>query len=166
MLTLSNKKYLLTLLALVTIVLQVVAISTEYWATYKSPGMVVTRVEEHWGLWKQCITVSGNEVCRHTPPSDDKKFKKNSLEATRAFAIMGPLFVSMSVLSMYMRPSAKKWHCALMLLGAVCSLVAMTIFAAELLKLDESKGTPGYSFYLNLAGGVMALVAVLVCWAA
>jgi len=166
MLTPHNKKVLLLLLALSTITLQVVAISTPYWATQ---SMSQLSEKSHWGLWKDCITLGGAKQCTHLPPSGNDKFKKNSLEATRAFAIMGPVLVFLGMVL----PIAKAhiWKCMLLLLGSLSSLIAMTIFATELLKPFEDqpsgmKGTPGYSFYLNMVGGVMGLVTVLVCWKA
>jgi hypothetical protein len=44
--------------------------------------------------------------------------------------------------------------------GGVCSLIAMGIYAGG----ELQGGSPGYSFYLNLSGGVFALIAAYVCY--
>lgn len=170
MLTYRNKKLLLTLLALGALALQVTAVSTQYWAT-KSAGAAIAVEKSHWGLWRECTYVSGTnnlKECSHLPPSGNTKFKKNSLETTRAFAIMGPLFVFISLLFSFMYPLSHQLQCLFMLLGALSSVIAMIIFSSELLRPFENSagkpGSPGYSFYLNLAGGVTAFIAAFACW--
>ena len=156
-----NKQGIVYLLLVVAIALQVSAISTDHWSCHKDTGITM-----HIGLWKMCMDVPGGTKCSHAPPEgvDAKGFPKNSLYAVRAFAILGVLLVAFSlVCAAYLKGNNK---CQVMCLvgGAVCSIIANIIWAAELLKFggstnDAIKADPGYSFYLNLSGGLVALLA-------
>jgi len=167
----KNKKMYLSLLCVAVLALQVAAVSTNDWTVMSQGGSKM-----NYGLWKTCMKTGGitsitANVCIDLPPkaSLDKNFKKNSLYAARVLAVLGPVLVAVALLNMYMKPLATKWNCALLLAGALASLVAMAVWAAEMMNPDKGgggnpKGSPGYSFYLNLAGGVLGLVAAWVCY--
>jgi len=154
---LKSKKTYLNLLVIVALILQVVAIATNDWSVYSGASKM------NWGLWKSC---AGNTHCLHLPPEGNKMFPKNSLEAARAFAILGSLSMAISLYYMNMYPTKKLMLSHLLLAGGICSVVAAIIWSAELLKWPGSTGkdvkaSPGYSFYLNLSGGVLAVVAAV-----
>jgi hypothetical protein len=147
-----------TLLAMTAIFLQVSAISTNHWQT----GKLLGDIPYNSGLWKKC---SKKECDEHLPPDNKEKgYPKNSLEATRAFAILGPVLIVLGLSLMYLQNTNKKLQTVLLVCGALASLISIIIYSAELLKIKlgntEIHGSPGYSYYLNMAGGVMGLVTV------
>ena len=175
----KNKQLFMTILMVVIIALQVVAISTNDWsiASYNSASAVAMKLKANWGLWKECSggvigKVSGGS-CSHLPPQGSSPFPKNSLEAARAFAVLGPCLVAIAMLGSYVYPMKQKNICMLLLAGAISSIIAMVIWSAELLKLKSGlpspapstiAGSPGYSFYLNLSAGVLGLIGAYVCY--
>lgn len=156
-----NKQGIVYLLLVVAIALQVSAISTDHWSCKKSGANSM-----HVGLWKACMDIGKGSACAHIPPEDldmAKIFPKNSLYAVRAFAILGVLLVAFSLLCSSYLKGHKKCQAMCLVGGAICSIIANVIWAAELLKYGpknaEVKTDPGYSFYLNLSGGLVALLA-------
>jgi len=164
----SSKQQMLSLLCVLAMALQITAISTSYWSD-KSGQYNGLSGDAHMGLWKACVSGSGTysgvsasmDGCIDTPPSEtiSPKFPKNSLHAVRAFAIMGVVFVFLASFGMMYMPSYRKSQLTLLIAGGLSSLIAGAIWAGELLKIDNMKMKPGYSFYLNLVGGLLALVA-------
>jgi hypothetical protein len=174
--SMKNKKMYLLILGVLALGLVVAAISTDEWmAGSMSPPSTVAglKVKYNFGLWKGCNYAmlngkkqkppAGQSSCGHLPPSGDKKFPKNSLDACRAFAILSAVLIAFGLVALYTGHRYASW---LLVGGGVSSLVAMAIWAGELLKINTGqgityKGSPGYSFYLNLGGGVFALIAGL-----
>lgn len=164
-----SKEQVVIALSLIALALQASAIATDYWSVRaQDSGINNITLNLHMGLWKFCADGgNGNSDltgCKHLPPENDRFFPKNSLYAARVFAILGVILVFCAAgCSMYMKTSKQ---CQLMCLiaGGISSLIAMGIWAKEMLRLQvmgatELKFNPGYSFYLNLAGGAFALVA-------
>lgn len=154
----NNKDMCVGLFSVAALGLQITSVSTDFWTVSDNLN---------WGLWKMCAK---GMKCAHLPPPNDSKFPANSLRAAQAFALLGPILVALAVLCMWLYPERKDCQCALLALGGVASLIAMIIWLVDLLKISGStgpmsqKGTPGYSFYLNLAGGVSALIASGCCY--
>lgn len=185
----SSKQDIIYGMGLVILALQVTGISTTRWSVNtkdmdsikKQSGL--NALDAEFGLWKACVKASGDlnkyfplakpkgqgeiDVCIHLPPDDDKffdKFAKNSLEATRAFAILGAVFVFLGLMCMMYMKTWKRCPMAFLLLGGIFSLGANAIWFAEFRKLHLSSGTeitfrPCYSFYVNMIGGLLALMA-------
>jgi len=145
----------------VLLVLQVVAMSTEYWSVKSGDGSAKTNM----GLWKWCMSVPPQvpETCSHLPVDGDKTFPKNSLYAVRSFAVLSSLLTVGALACVLMK---KMQYYGMLLAGAgICSLVACTIWSAELLKPNDQvdlKYNVGYSFYINLVAGLGAIGASLV----
>ncbi len=153
----SNKQYTLYGLGILALALQITAISTESWSEKSADGQ-----EAHFGLWKAC----DDKDCSHLPPSekDDSKFPKNSLYAVRAFAIMGVIFMFIGLSCMMYMKNNKRCQLMCFIASGISSLIAMAIWAGELKKIYANTGDVtkvdfdlGYSFYLNLVGGLIAL---------
>jgi hypothetical protein len=182
----SSKQDIIYGMGLIILALQVTAISSPQWSRHqdadKMKSLNLSKFEMDLGLWKSCATAAGDlskvfsqdvvkgkaevDVCLHLPPDDNKifdKFPKNSLEAVRAFALMGPLFVFLGLMCMMYMKNWKRCPMVFLLLGGLFSLVANIIWVAEFRKLNvgsvsDVKFNPGYSFYLNMAGGVLGLL--------
>lgn len=157
-------------LCIATLALQLTAISTDHWSVKKKNG---SDPNLNIGLWKACgkdvdssiPKVNINEsLCVHLPMDGWKSFPKNSLEAVRAFAILGSVLVFMSLMCMMYMKSYKRCQLVCLVAGGLCSLIAEGIWVAELTKLKPADNKPavkfdlGYSYYLNMGGGLLALV--------
>jgi len=169
----SNKQEMLYGLCMVAMALQLSAICTEHWGTASasSSGLPVPSGmsgETSMGLWKMCGDIWNKQqeldTCMHLPPDGTKTFPKNSLYAVRAFALMGVILVFLALTCMMYMKEYKKCQFVGLLAGGVASIIASVVWVAKMLKVkpdDESpdiKFSPGYSFYLNLGGGLVALV--------
>jgi hypothetical protein len=125
------------------------------------------------GLWKLCGEDWGkldkqsldSEICAHLPIEGVKKFPKNSLNAIRVFSLMGVVLIFTSLMCMMYGKNYKRCQLVCLLAGGLCSVIANIIWASEMNKvvlmdgLPAIKFSPGYSFYLNLAGGLAGLAA-------
>lgn len=157
---LSKNCKVVCLLGLLVFVLQIVAIATPNWGTDSVSGVKITS-----GLWKGCVKVSGsNEQCVHLPPAMDPNYPKNSLDACRAFVVMGAVLVFLSMLLTVSYPAKVRMAASLLLAGGLSSLLGTIIWATDLTKIkDPSTGTRfkmayGYSYYLNLVAALVAIV--------
>jgi hypothetical protein len=185
----SSKQDIIYGMGLIILALQVTAISSPQWSMckdeQKKKDLNLTKLENDVGLWKSCLVATGDignlnktlkgkaelDTCIHLPPDDNTiydKFPKNSLEAVRAFALMGPLFIFLGLMCMMYMKAWKRCPMVFLLLGGLFSLIANIIWFAEFRKLNialdnkpsiEAKYSVGYSFYLNMAGGIFGLLA-------
>lgn len=170
----SNKQEMLYGLCMIVLALQVTAISTDHWSVKTiNTGVKDVNIDGTFGLWKGCGELWGKsqgisgdiDVCLHLPVEGMKSFPKNALYAARAFSIMGAIFIFAALVCMMYMKGYKRCQMVCLFVGGVSSLIAMAIWSAELLKVKVSDGAspikfnPGYSFYLNLAGGIMGLMA-------
>lgn len=174
MLSYESKRMFLLVVALATMALQITAVSTEYWAVKDVYDGKSVSAKVNWGLWKMCgdASVQGLNVdkCYDLPPKGDpKEFRKNSLEAARAFAVLGPVLVFLSIFFTHVHSLGGHWQGVLLLMGGLCSLIATVVFAAELRKpfggaMGGKTAKYGYSYFLSMAGGVMGVLASIVFW--
>lgn len=163
----KNSKGVMALGGILSLALQVVAISTNNWNSNMSgPGTPVS-AKPHMGLWKMCTP--SLDTCVHLPPHDDKLFPKNSLYAVRVFALLSVLFLLASLMSAYTYPGKKRYCCNLMIMSSICGVIACAVWGTELRSLfvtgtsNKLKGELGYSWYLMLVGSVAPLVLSLYC---
>jgi hypothetical protein len=173
----SNKQEMLYGLCMVAMALQLTAICTEHWSVKSASGLPSgDSADLAMGLWKLCGEASGKvmnisgdvDACAHLPLDGVKTFPKNSLYAARAFALVGVIMVFSALMCMMYMKGYKRCQLVSLLAGGAASIIASIVWAAELLKVkfdDSQQGTikfsPGYSFYLNLAGGLVALMAAV-----
>ena len=166
----SMRNEILYGLCTVVLALQLTAVCTEHWGV-KTLNIPFDNInaDVSMGLWKACGESWGKihdirgetDICLDLPIHGMKSFPKNSLYATRCFAIIGVILVFMALVYR----NNKTFQLVCLVSGGLASLIAMIIWASELLKikigdnLPSVKFKPGYSFYLNLSGGVMALAA-------
>jgi len=171
----SNKQEILYGLCMVAVALQLSAICTENWSV-DPQDIAGVKLDASLGLWKACgdISVSDGtsveaEACLHLPVNDWKSFPTNSLYAARAFSILGVMLVFMGLVSMMYMKGRKRFQLVCVLLGGLCSVVANIVWASDMFsvvsppmkgaQLKKLKMKPGYSFYLNLVGGLVSLVS-------
>ena len=163
-------------LCTVSVILLLIAITTNSWSTktLTIPGST-NNTDVSIGLWKTCGEISGNMqgisgdavVCTHVPVDGWKTFPKNSLYAVRVLSILGVVLIFLSVICNMYRSGSHFCHLGMLLFGGICAIVANIVWAAELLKvkLADSSPTitfkPGYSFYLNLVGGIFAIISAI-----
>jgi hypothetical protein len=165
----SKEQMMMSAIAL-SIILQVVAVSTNSWTVKKVLSSGNNYVNADMGLWKVCLdgnlannAVPGvgqlsSDVCTHLPIDGDKTFPKNSLYAVRALSIIAILALMMSLYCMmYMK--GKKCILGFLMLGAVSSLVSSSIWVKDFRGKKGEKASLGYSYYLNLLGGLIALIS-------
>ena len=163
----KNEKVYLLLLGVVALGLNVTAVATEEWSVLSHSGGGKSTV----GLWKACDKgmTGGANTCVDMPNNNDPNkthFKKIALDVCRAFAIISLLLI---LIGLWLVVTGHKHACLFLLGGGLSSLIAMGVWAGEMLKPYNNWGnkkamSPGYSFYLNLAGGVLAVIAGLACW--
>ncbi len=150
----SNKQETLYGLGVIALVLQITSICTEEWSISNT-----SLFKRRMGLWRLCKSESGKTNCVHLPPNPTGKFPKNSLYASRIFSVLGVVFVAVSLAMMWKMPKKMAWHFWLLLLGGLYSILAMIIWAVEMLHVEGVKYKPGYSFHLQWIGGVIAVGA-------
>ena len=121
-----HQNMLVCWLVLVTLVLQVLAVSTEHWSKGKK-GM-----KTHMGLWEKCVDKS----CVHTPVDGDTAFPKNSLYAVRALAVAGAVLVLFSLVCSTVSTSYKRCQLWCLVGGGVLSLVACVVWSAKMMKMN------------------------------
>ncbi len=168
----SNKQEMLYGICMVALALQLTAVCTEHWGVKSvtpQSGSGFTSGDVSLGLWKSCADQWNKQEydadCMHLPLEGVKSFPKNSLYAARAFAIMGVILIFMGLMCMMYGKNYKRCQLVCLLTGGISSIIANVVWIAEMgkVKLDDSqpafKFNPGYSFYLNLAGGLAGLAA-------
>lgn len=150
-----------SLVSLTVLGLQIASISTNFWTTNAKLSFGPQTGSGNWGLWKMC-SPSG---CSNIMPTDPTNhiFPRASLYAVRILMILGTILVMLSVI-----PSIHS--CVYLFLGSMFSLIATLIWYKQLLSITLTlpgatiKGSPGYSYFLNLAAGLVGLIAALVCF--
>lgn len=174
----SNKQEMLYGLCMVALAMQLTAVSTENWSVKSGDSYLPhlpkgDHLDIAFGLWKGCgegwgkvSRISGNvDVCVHLPIEGVKTFPKNSLYAARAFAVIGSVLIFMAMTCMMYMKNHKRCQLVMLMAGGMASIIASIIWAAEMLKVkvDDNgptiKFNPGYSFYLNMVGGLVGLLA-------
>jgi hypothetical protein len=149
-------KTLIAVLCLVILIFQAVAIGTSYWTVNQSNVF-------HSGMWQACAT----EMCTDIPVDGDTSYPTTELNAVRVFSILGMVFIVLFSLLM-LAGKLVKAHVPLLVIGGLCSLISCVIWYAYLrdrapLKvLPDSSLKPGYSFYLNLAAGLLVIPVLAV----
>jgi hypothetical protein len=177
----SNKQEILAGLSVVVLALQLTSIVTPHWSVKdlsNDPEFVKLQLKDgkadvSLGLWKGCGEILGKaasktsvsgDVCVHLPVDGWKTFPKNSLTAVRSFAIIGAVLVLAGLYCMLYMKSKQQCGGMLLAVGGVCSLIATTIWGIELRKFKSDDGTIevkmdlGYSFYLNMVAGILAVL--------
>lgn len=183
------EKQMVYVLAVIALMLQLTSVSTDYWSDKRAKSRNI-HIDAHLGLWKSCVTLRGQDnsnnrieldLCEHIPPEQPtvfNEFPKNTLYAARAFSLIGLLLIFGSLLCMMSRNENRKGkhshYCEMLMLvvGGLCTLLAAGIWASEMFRIkvtapsDNSQHTvklsPGYSFYVNILGGLSAVGAGLV----
>lgn len=169
----SNKQEMLYGMCMIALALQLTSVSTDSWSVKKENLPLGIKGDLSLGLWKACGSIWKKmsntsidaDICVHLPPEGSRTFPKNSLHAVRVFAVAGIVLIFLGLMCMMYMKNYKRCPLAMLMLGGLCSIIANVIWATELLKFkpDESdpvvKFDPGYSFYLNLAGGLVGLMS-------
>lgn len=153
----SNQKMYIALMGAGALILQVVALSTNYWSIQSGSSLsgISRNFKQNVGLWKTCTQNNNKDNCYKI------KDASHAIEAARAFAIMGAAFVLLGLLSMSkIYPMKKKHQAGLLALGGICSIIAMGVWVGE----ELQGGKPGYSLYLNSIGALLALLAAYGCY--
>jgi hypothetical protein len=142
-------------LCVVALVLQVIALSTNFWSVQKgsSTGIVTMSVNKtHWGLWDMCP--KSPSKCKPLKPTGNMA---TSLKVCKALAILGAVFSVAGIASIVYNTS-KACQLAWLVLAGICSILASVIWSAKLINVSGLQGVPGMSFILNSVGGVLLLV--------
>lgn len=155
--TFGRSNALIQSLGVLAVITQLLSILTSDWSVLSTPGSGDTvKMVISMGLWKKCNSITNS--CVSLPPSGDNKFPKNSLMAVRALTIMGMVAVLVGVICDYM-PNCEKHRALAFAIGGLLSVVGSIVWLAEFTNIGGTKYQPGYSFYLNLIGGLSALGA-------
>lgn len=146
-------------LALVALLLQLLAVSTNHWSvrSQQAPAGGIS-LDIYMGLWKICTDAGDDRAdmigCKYLPP-DDPQFPAKSLHTVRMLSLIALLLTLCGVVS-------KRRLC--LVAGGICSLLACLVWYNNLMQIRvmgplEMKFDIGYSLLLNFIGGVMALMA-------
>lgn len=147
-------------LFVVVLILQIIAVSTEYWGTRK----LMSDLDANMGLWKMCGHVPANpKVCVDIPQGENQYFPKHALNAVRAFSILAILA---TMLAMYNHHTMNSMSlpCCPMFCAGLLAIVASMIWLAKLRKYHvdanlEIEFTPGVSYYCMLVSGFVMFYA-------
>lgn len=153
-----KNKHFLCLSILLSMALQITAVSTDEWSIKKLGGNNSISI----GLWKECNKLAGGHTtCNYLPILSDITFPRSSLYAVRIFAILAVLFNLTALQCSCDTPNDKVRLTRLLFASGLCGMIAMVVWAKDLAKIDGVKYTLGYSFHLNWVGALVPLVSSL-----
>ena len=163
-------KMIVPWLLAVALVLQVVSVATNAWTHQTKSGNGVTLTAE-MGLWKQCRYTSGAanapaDACTNlsdvTPPMPDKTMKE--VDAIRGLVIVSIVLIPVFVALAYFKPEMKVLNGSVLALSVVAGVVAAGLWVNndDLVNSNDRVKSLGYSYWLNVAGYSLTLVALLV----
>lgn len=156
----------LLVLGLIIMALQIVAITTVHWS---KTDVSVGDDGLEMGLWKACAKnnspTGAVKKCLDLPPNNDPAFPKDILKYIRALSVAGVVLVFCGLAcAIVMNGQHPNCVIACLALGGLLSISASILWGARMLNIkDQSdthetlKTTPCISWYLNLAGGVLAV---------
>ena len=150
----SNTKNIVTGgTSLTALVLMIVGIATPKWQTLSFSGGGQS-ASAYMGLWQGCGMGMGKTIC--------EALTSEVVDATfwviRILALLGALLTLVGSLLYRLRPQQRKYAKSLVAFAGVCSIASAVVWATDSKLKDGMPGSSfGYSWYLTLAGGVMAL---------
>jgi hypothetical protein len=165
----------------VALVLQVVSVATNAWTSDSvsvfvpagdSPGAGVKATVE-MGLWKQCVVGSKDgasaDACVNLFDAavkgktlSDKS--KTEVDAIRGLVIASIVLIPVFVALAWFKPEMKVLNGSVLALSVVAGVVAAGLWVNndDLVNTDDRVKSLGYSYWLNVAGYSLTLVALLV----
>lgn len=157
----------------VALILQVVSVATNAWRFETKSANGVTLTAE-MGLWKVCSYASGDKIpagvktdtCNNIsdikPPMSDKT--KTELDAVRGLVIASIVLIPVFVALAWFKPEMKVLNGSVLALSVVAGVVAAGLWVNndDLVNKDDRVKSLGYSYWLNVAGYSLTLVALLV----
>ena len=164
----------------VALILQVVSVATNAWTSDSmfvpgagSPGAGVNATAEK-GLWKQCVVGSKDgasaDACVNLFDVKDKNGKtlsdksKTEVDAIRGLVIASIVLIPVFVALAWFKPEMKVLNGSVLALSVVAGVVAAGLWVNndDLVNTDDRVKSLGYSYWLNVAGYSLTLVALLV----
>lgn len=154
-----NTHLILLLVLLISLVLQITAVSTDYWALHKLPSELDSLdIRLHYGLWKYC----DRSICdRLTDKEEDysKVLFLTAIKVSQAFSVIGIIltFLLLVVLSTGKYLNLKYYLYA----GAVlCCLITFCIWigiyrSKKTVSMMDLKSTPSWSYWVYFAGSIV-----------
>lgn len=148
-----NKTYK-TLLIVLSVFFSIVALSTPHWSE-----ATIGNVEMSAGLWNTCMNQKCDNELDQLPPDN-----LSAIKATRAFSVSALIFLSVGLLCCSALQDA---NCSklFVFLGGLCALISLATWNSGMMKISmggqqQAILVPGYSFYMSMLSGVIALIAV------
>ena len=156
----------------VALILQVVSVATNAWSsTAGSPGSGAKSTIE-MGLWKKCVVGSDGaaDACLNLFDAVDINGKtlsdksKTEVDAIRGLVIASIVLIPVFVALACFKPEMKVLNGSVLALSVVAGVVAAGLWVNndDLVTPDDRVKSLGYSYWLNVAGYSLTLVALLV----
>jgi len=158
----------------VALVLQVVSVATNAWtSTSGSPG-AGAKSKNEMGLWKKCMVGSDGGAsangCVNLFDAVDTNGKtlsdktKTEVDAIRGLVIASIVLIPVFVALAWFKPEMKVLNGSVLALSVVAGVVAAGLWVNndDLVNTDDRVKSLGYSYWLNVAGYSLTLVALLV----
>ena len=127
------------------VVMQIVGLLTNKWSLAPTPYNGASR-----GLWKVCTKISCTDI------TNIPENASTSFYIVRTLSFLGALLTSLSLLSVFTHRN-EKYHVPLLVIGGLLSIASAVVFVSDK-NIFSSKETLGYSWYLTVVGGALAVV--------
>ena len=146
------------------LILGIIAISTKYWST-NNIKIYGVNAGIDIGLWKVCTYMKGKNqdktICNNTNKQNGPDLKH--LNAVKILSISSIVLVVISLYLIYAMPKHKEYFILSLVLAGILSIISVILWNNDP-SLKNTTGDksndlkPGYSFYLELSSGLIAIL--------
>lgn len=147
-------------LIILILILITVAIFTNYWNS-NSSKILDSTMKSNNGLWQSCSSVSIPAL--NTSTYNCTSYSKTSAKLPKALltvkilAISGMVLLLVSAFLLFLAPQKREWCVISIILGGLLSIAAASVWATDK-NLKPTGSSFGYSYYLELIGGIIAFL--------
>ena len=155
------------------LILSIVAVSTNYWSTSK--GTIddkqgdIAKYSVNAGLWKACTSIStsikgipgpGNKnQCMDTSTPGPNGLNLKNLNTVKILSISSLVLFALSLYLLYAMPKQKEYFVLCLVLAGILSIASVIAWNNDpSLKDQGNKLKQGYSWYLELSSGLLAVL--------
>ena len=138
---------------------------TNYWTVYsrniQNPANPSDTISAKYnsGLWKTCISLDDVKNCADTKHAS-KTQDSNNLNGSKGAAIIGFSLIILGVIILIFAPKTYIAFTIAFILGGIASVASAISWASDR-TLNPDDTSYGYSYYLELIGGIIAVVFAL-----
>ena len=162
-----NSTQIKTGVIILILILGIIAISTKYWSTSTLATNDVfgnsVQTTGDIGLWESCVYTKGLgqtvSQCENSSESDILGGGLKHLTSVKILSISSIVLVVLSLYLLYAMPKQKQYFILSLVLAGILSIISVILWNNEpSFKNNITDLKPGYSFYLELSSGIIAIL--------